>query len=148
MSPRALGQGAPSATWAIEVAFVDAIKAAASFDALIGDRVFNLAAPEGAEMPYLVVGTPSETDFRTFHRRGRRNEIELHVWTPDRLTQETALTIYNALAVHFDGCVLPLVGHRGIVCRLRLITILADPDADASHLVAMLTVDSQPNGDG
>jgi hypothetical protein len=65
----------------VQVALVARWKGYAPLVALVGAKVYDGAAPDGAAPPYIVVGEMTEAPRRSFARAGHEDTITAHVWS-------------------------------------------------------------------
>ena len=85
-----------TALWPVQVAAVTRWKADPGVAALVGDRIFDGEAEDGAAMPYVVVGDHTERPQHTLEREGWSATLTAHVFSAYRGSRE-ALAIVAAL---------------------------------------------------
>lgn len=69
-----------SALWPIQKAAVARLKGNAAFMARV-TGVHDGQAPQGATMPYVVIGEPTETSSRTLERAGWVDTLTMHIFS-------------------------------------------------------------------
>jgi hypothetical protein len=129
-----------SAVWPGYVAIARALGADADVAArlrLAAASIFNGSAPRDAEPNYLVLGTPSETEWWTFHNGGSTLTVMLHLWTNGPDFAECA-QLYGEIHRVLNRSSLAVDGFGGITAECALVDIAGDPQADLAHGIARL----------
>lgn len=81
----------------------DRLTAWAPLDALVGDRIFNTAAPQGAELPYVIFNGDPNNDVRGIGTRNIQNELVMFVKAVDESPSYSSVEAIAAqvhLALH------------------------------------------------
>lgn len=117
-----------SAMWPVQVAMVTALKAAAGIKALVGDpaRVYDGQAPQGAAMPYIVVGDHTEVPSNVLGGLGWSDTITCHVFSRYAGTKE-ALQGVAAMDAALAGP-LTISGHGAARLKPEFGTVLVEED--------------------
>lgn len=117
-----------SALWPVQVALVAALKGAAGVKALLGDpaRVYDGQAPQGAAMPYVVVGDHTETPRNLLARRGWESTITAHVFSAQEGSKE-ALAVLAAMDAALASP-LAVTGHGAARLKPDFSTVLVEQD--------------------
>lgn len=131
-----------SAAAALTDALVAALEADAALAALLGataedGRVYMGRAPDGAQPPYVTVGTSTEQPggrAQSFGTRAFDGVEQIHGWTPGP-DKRPALDLYGAVYAALDGAVLSVAGHALLTGRVSLVRTMPDPDDVAHHAV-------------
>jgi hypothetical protein len=103
--------------------------------------IYNQTAPAGAAMPYVVLGTATETKRSTFGRGGSDLSATWHIYAagPD---DSRALAIHEHLFRLFAGQRVPIPGHRVARVDLALVAVYPDPGG-AMHGLERVTMHTQ-----
>lgn len=125
-----------SAAWPLDVALVEYLQADTELMDELEDRgIYSAQAPQGAQKPYLVIGTSDEGDFLTFGRGGSDLETALHIWTDQtqEMGRRQALVIWGHLRRLLHYVPVPMDGHTMIRGTVRLVDVLLDDDGPFLH---------------
>lgn len=115
---------------ALYVAKYAALTGDGALAALVGSRVYDSIAPDGATFDYIVLGGTGEGDGSSYDSAGGDTVATDHIWTraPDDQRADRASVhaiwghvrrIYNAMSV--------VGGYRIAYAEARLIEVLVDP---------------------
>ena len=126
-----------SPAWPITVAHVGALVDTQAVTDLIGEHgVYADEVPADTPLPYITLGSSSETPRPMFSRSGAENTDELHIWAD---TRREVQQIFGVVAPVLQGAQLTVEGHQMIVSRIELVATMRDPTG-ISHGVARYTV--------
>lgn len=121
-----------SAAGALQVALVAALEADSDLTDLLAtpQSIYSQRAPEGAAMPYLVVGSSIENPALSFGRSRVVNEETIHIWSEVQDKLEV-LAIYAELTKVLSTS-LVVEGFTAGRGRTRLVGTMTDPGG-ATH---------------
>ncbi|HYC50692.1 MAG TPA: DUF3168 domain-containing protein [Gemmatimonadaceae bacterium] len=109
-----------------------ALLADAAVEAMIADRVYvDSQKPEGATLPFISFGTPTEGRFNTFSADGNDGTRLLHLYGID---EDVVEALYEEVerVVRED---VSLTGHVGLRLSCSLLSVSADPSGGAHGVV-------------
>jgi hypothetical protein len=113
--------------WALQESVVARLRADAGVTALVGVRVYDGEAPEGASMPFLIVGEPTETPEDVLGRDGYMITLTFHAWSTHR-GRKQVLEILEAMDAALTGAVLTLAGFLSARARREFRSVLVEDD--------------------
>lgn len=85
------------------------------------------SVPEGAKLPYVVIGEDIATDWGTKLKDGQNVSVTLHIWSDYNgmaEAKEMASTVLEALTSE----PLEVQGFDFVLCRLELLQFMVDPE--------------------
>lgn len=119
----------------LQRALVERWKSDPGVTALVGDRVFDGEARQGAVRPYLIVGAMTETPRNTFAARGFEPTVTTHAFSDYAGNQQ----LYEILAAAGAALAAPLDldGHTAVLLKREFVTTLMERSGDrvVRHLV-------------
>lgn len=115
-----------SLIWAVQVAMVARLKADVPLEALLGDRIYDGKAPDGAALPYVVVGDSTENAVRALGASGGDTTITAHVFSDYSGTKQ-ALAIAAAMKAALSSA-LTLSGYGAARLKQEFVTTLVEED--------------------
>jgi hypothetical protein len=104
------------ALWPVQVAAVARWEADAGVEALVGDRIYDGAAPGDTAMPYVVVGSKTAIPVRLFGSQGTEGTLTVHVFS-EAAGDDEVLDVLSALVAALDT---PLTIDDHTDARLKL----------------------------
>lgn len=115
-----------TALWPIQVALVARLKATAGVVALVGQRIYDGEAPQGAARPYIVVGEGTEEPQNAFGSEGLDDTVTCHVFS-DYNGRKEAFEIVAAMDAALVTA-LTITGWGSAHMRPDFATILVEAD--------------------
>jgi hypothetical protein len=115
------------AWWAVQVALAARWLGWAPLAALVGDRIYDGRAPDGAEKPYIVIDSPTEVPQGTFGRDGANSTLSAHVHSDFDGAEEIAAVMKEMFAALAEPLVLD--GHTRARLRRDFATVLVEGDS-------------------
>ena len=122
-----------SASAALQVALIAALRADADVSAFLGDRIWD-NAPVGAEYPYLTLGPSQELDGSAECIDASECYQQIDIWTQEGGSQLTAKQICGAVKrrLHFEA--LDLAEPYALtVMTVDDLRVMGDPDDQIAH---------------
>jgi len=116
-----------SAIWPLDVAVDTLIQGDATLSAkLAGEKVYSLTAPAlDSALPYIILGSSSETTQRTYDSKFRNTILTIAVWSAD-ITKFEVASIVSDLERLLDGTQISVGGHKFVSGALSVIAIQLD----------------------
>ena len=122
-----------SPAWPITVAHVAALLDTQAVTDLIGTTgVYADEVPAGTPVPYISLGSSSESPRPMFSRSGADNSDQLHIWAA---TRGEVQRIWTEVAKVLHGQALAVEGHQMTVSRVELVATMKDPTGVAHGVV-------------
>lgn len=121
-----------SLIWAAQVAAVARWRADAGVGALIGDRIYDGLAPQGAQLPYVVVGQSTETVLPTMGTAGGNATLTCAVVSEYDGLKE-AMAVVAALSAALAAA-LTLTGFGAAKLRQEFVETFVDRDTEGPPL--------------
>lgn len=122
-----------SASAALQIAVVDALKADAGVAAFLGDRIYD-NAPVTEYFPYLTLGPSQEIDDSAECVDGAECFQQIDVWTMEGGSQLTAKQICGAVKRALHGAEIELEDPFALVLiEIEDWRVTGDPDEKISH---------------
>lgn len=131
-----------SSLWTVQEAAVARWLAWPAVAALVGDRVFDGRAPDGAEYPRIVVGLKTETPGGVLGGQACSDTLTTHVFTQGEETSPGVVIDSDALGLRIAAAMEeameePLVldgGYGTVTLQREMLETLIDPD-ETRHVV-------------
>lgn len=122
-----------SALWPVQTAVYARLTSDAALTARATGGVHDGEAPQGAAMPYIVIGEATETRADVFGRRGWSDTLTIHIWSryPGRMEVLDTLQLIDAALRE----PLTLTGHTAARLKREFGEVIYDPDG-ARHVPA------------
>jgi len=119
--------------WVMQQAIYTALRADATLQSLVSNpvRVFD-HTPQDSELPYIVIGEGTASDFDTKDTDGMDQSLTIHTWSDYRGLSETK-QIMGAVVDALDKAALSVTGHTLALLRFVGSNTLLDPDGLTRH---------------
>jgi len=116
-----------SAIWPLDVAIDTAIQNDAALSAkLKGEKVYSLTSPAlDTQLPYIVLGSSSETTARTYDSKFRDTILTISVWSAD-ITKAEVAGIVADLERLLDATQLTVGGHHFVSGAFSVVAMMLD----------------------
>lgn len=121
-----------SASAALQVALIAALRGSAGVTANLGQRIWD-NAPVGANFPYLTLGPSQEIDDSAECIDGAEVFQQIDVWTQEGGSQLGAKQICGAVKQALRGVDLALTGHALVLLEVTSSRVVGDPDDKIAH---------------
>ena len=122
-----------TAVWPMREAIDGALTGDVTFAALIGTRAYDESErPEGATLPFISYGTPTERAFDTFSGDGNDGTAILHLYGANG---KVVAAMYGHVNRLLHNKTLVVTGHVALVLRTSLLEIRTDPSGAAHGIV-------------
>jgi hypothetical protein len=127
------------ALWAIQTALLEVL----TDDETLSSKITGVFdhVPEGQAFPYIVIGEATAVPDNTHSTFGTSATVTLHIWSAYDGFAE-ALDIKADVDRLVDHQLLPLEGHRTVLCHLQQSVTLRDPDKDVRHVPVRYRIDT------
>ncbi|MCB5411315.1 DUF3168 domain-containing protein [Pseudogemmobacter faecipullorum] len=135
-----------SASAALQIALIDALRASAGVTASLGQRIWD-NAPDEATYPYLTLGPAQELDDSAECIDGVECLQQLDIWTKEDGSQLTAKMICGAVKKALHGADLELnapYALSAIVVESQ--RVVGDPDEKISHGIVSVRASIEEEG--
>ncbi|MCB5412252.1 DUF3168 domain-containing protein [Pseudogemmobacter faecipullorum] len=122
-----------SASAALQIALIDALRASAGVTASLGQRIWD-NAPAEASYPYLTLGPAQELDDSAECIDGSECFQQIDIWTQEDGSQLGAKQICGAVKKALHGVDLALSGGFTLVLiEVDSLRVVGDPDEKIAH---------------
>lgn len=117
-----------SAIGPLQVAVVARLKGDAGVLALVGAKVYDSAAPDGTDVPWLTVDSPTGVEEGgTLEKRGFGHTITVHAFHSDRTGNKDVTAVADAAKAALRAP-LSIIGHGSTALRMEFETVLVEPN--------------------
>ena len=122
-----------SASAALQIALIDALRANVGVTALLGQKIWD-NAPRDAVEPYLTLGPSQELDDSAECLDGVECFQQIDIWTQEDGSQMSAKEICGAVRKALHGADLSLADPYGLVLiEVESSRVTGDPDEKIAH---------------
>lgn len=115
-----------AATRPVRFALRTVLVAHTKLTAIVAQRVYNGAAPQGAAMPYIIIRNPTQRTEGTFGDPGASGEWYLDAWSA---TADEAERILGEIVTALDGTVVTSADLAHLTGQVEVLDVRRDPDS-------------------